>query len=68
MITLYMNQNLFESKVEIITIEKEKIDIWAIGIFAYEFFFLKRPFNSAQKSLKELIKNLKIGKYYIDLK
>ena len=65
---LYMDPNLFEPNVEIKTIENEKVDIWAIGIFAYELFFGKRPFNSPSQSLKELIQILKVGKYYIDLK
>ena len=65
---LYMDPNLFEPNVEIKTIENEKVDIWAIVIFAYELFFGKRPFNSPSQSLKELIQILKIGVYYIDLK
>ena len=65
---LYMDPNLFEPNVEIKTIENEKVDIWAIGIFAYELFFGKRPFNSPSQSLKELIHILKMGVYYIDLK
>ena len=44
------------------------MDIWAIGIFAYELFIGKRPFNSPSQSLKELIQILKIGLYTIDLK
>jgi len=65
---LYMDTNLFEPNVDIKTIENEKVDIWAIGIFAYELFFGKRPFNSPSQSLKELIQILKIGTYQIDLK
>ena len=65
---LYMDTNLFEPNVDIKTIENEKVDIWAIGIFAYELFFGKRPFNSPSQSLKELIHILKIGTYKIDLK
>ena len=65
---LNMDPNLFEPNVEIKTIENEKVDIWAIGIFAYELFFGKRPFNSPSQSLKELIHILKMGVYYIDLK
>lgn len=65
---LYMDPNLFEPNVDIKTIENEKVDIWAIGIFAYELFTGKRPFNSAAQSLKELIQVLKKGKYVIDLK
>ena len=65
---LYMDPNLFEPNVDIKTIESEKVDIWAIGIFAYELFFGKRPFNSPSQSLKELIQVLKKGFYTIDLK
>ena len=65
---LYMDPNLFEPNVDIKTIENEKVDVWAVGIFAYELFFGKRPFNSPSQSLKELIQILKVGKYSIDLK
>ena len=65
---LYMDPNLFEPDVDIKTIEDEKVDIWAIGIFAYELFTGQRPFNSPKQSLKELIQVLKKGYYVIDLK
>ena len=65
---LYMDPNLFEPNVDIKTIEDEKVDIWACGIFAYELFFGKRPFNSPSQSLKELIQILKKGTYVVDLK
>ena len=65
---LYMDPNLFEPNVDIKTIENEKVDVWAIGIFAYELFLGKRPFNSPQQSLKELIQILKRGFYEINLK
>ena len=65
---LYMDPNLFEPNVDIKTIEDEKVDIWAIGIFAYELFTGKRPFNSPNQSLKELIQVLKRGYYVIDLR
>jgi serine/threonine protein kinase len=65
---LYMDPNLFKPNVEIKTIENEKVDIWAVGIFAYELFTGKRPFNSPSQSLKELIEVLNVGKYTIDLK
>ena len=65
---LYMDPRLFEPNVDVKTIENEKVDIWAVGIFAYELFFGKRPFNSPSQSLKELIQVLKRGTYIIDLK
>jgi len=64
---LYMDPNLFEPNVDVKTIENEKVDIWAIGIFAYELFYGKRPFNAPSQSLKELIQVLRRGIYIIDL-
>ena len=64
---LYMDPNLFEPNVDVKTIEDEKVDIWAIGIFAYELFCGKRPFNAPSQSLKELIQVLKKGIYIVDL-
>ena len=65
---LYMDPNLFEPNVDIKTIEDEKVDIWAIGIFAYELFTGKRPFNSPKQTLNELVQVLKRGIYVIDLR
>ena len=62
-----MDPNLFKPNVEVKTIEDEKVDIWAVGIFAYELFTGKRPFNSPNQSLKELIQCLNQGVYTIDL-
>ena len=64
---LYMDPNLFKPNVDVKTIEDEKVDIWAVGIFAYELFTGKRPFNSPNQSLKELIQFLNQGVYTIDL-
>ena len=64
---LYMDPNLFEPNVDVKTIENEKVDIWAIGIFAYELFYGKRPFNAPTQSLKELVQVLRRGIYIIDL-
>ena len=64
---LYMDPNLFEPNVDVKTIEDEKVDIWAIGIFAYELFYGKRPFNAPSQSLKELVQVLRRGIYIIDL-
>ena len=62
-----MDPNLFEPNVDVKTIEDEKVDIWAIGIFAYELFYGKRPFNAPSQSLKELVQVLRRGIYIIDL-
>ena len=64
---LYMDPNLFEPNVDVKTIEDEKVDIWAIGIFAFELFYGKRPFNAPSQSLKELVQVLRRGIYIIDL-
>lgn len=64
---LYMDPCLFEPDVKIEVIENEKVDIWAIGILAFELFTGRRPFNSPSQSLKELIQVLKQGVYRISL-
>lgn len=64
---LYMDPCLFEPDVKIEVIENEKVDIWAIGILAFELFTGRRPFNSPSQSLKELIQILKKGIYTINL-
>lgn len=64
---LYMDPCLFEPDVGIEVIENEKVDIWAIGVLAFELFTGKRPFNSPLQSLKELIQVMKQGVYRINL-
>ena len=64
---LYMDPNLFEPYANISMIENEKVDIWALGIFAYELFFGIRPFDSPRQMLPELIQVLKRGLYIVDL-
>ena len=57
---LYMDPNLFRSDADVITIEDPKVDIWSVGIVAYELFFGKKPFDSKEALSK--------GIYNIDLK
>ena len=64
---LYMDPNLFEPFANINMIENEKVDIWAVGVFAYELFCGIRPFDSPRQILPELIQVLKKGIYTIDL-
>ena len=63
---IYMDPNLFIQNVDIKVIESEKVDIWAIGIFAFELFFGFKPFNPAVQNLNELIKLLQKGLYTIE--
>ena len=46
-------------------IENRKLDIWALGVLAYELFFGKRPFEAF--SLEELSQMYERGLYQIDL-
>ena len=64
---LYMDPNVFIPNVPISVVENEKVDIWALGIFAYELFFGYRPFDPRFQTLLELIKVLQNGKYVINL-
>ena len=64
---VYMDPNLFIQNVDIRVIESEKVDIWAIGIFAFELFFGFKPFNPSVQTLNELIRLLQKGIYVIDL-
>lgn len=64
---VYMDPNLFIQNVDIRVIESEKVDIWAIGVFAYELFFGYYPFNPVVQNLQALIQLLQKGIYVIDL-
>lgn len=64
---LYMSPEMFESNAKTENIENPKVDIWALGVLAYELYFGERPFNSSTGDLNGLIKSLKKGKYDINL-
>jgi len=62
---LYMAPELLSKDCTIIKIEDPKVDIWALGVMAYEMFFGKRPFQAP--SIPTLINAYKKGEYNIDL-
>ena len=62
---LYMSPELFKIDSNLTDIENRKLDIWALGILAYELFFGKRPFEAF--SLDELSQMFDRGIYFIDL-
>ena len=62
---LYMSPELFKIDSKLSEIENKKVDIWALGILAYELFFGKRPFEAF--SIEELSQMHENGFYYIDL-
>ena len=62
---LYMSPELFKIDSKLSDIENKKVDIWALGILAYELFFGKRPFEAF--SIEELSSMHERGFYYIDL-
>ncbi len=64
---VYMDPNLFIPNVPINVIESEKVDIWALGVFAFELFFGYFPFNPPIQNLGTLINILQKGIYVIDL-
>jgi len=63
---LYMSPELFVMETSLRTVEDQKVDIWALGVLAYEMFFGRRPFEA--KSIDELSRMYKIGEYYLNLK
>ena len=63
---LYMGPELFQTESSIKTIENFQVDIWAVGVLAFEMFFGRRPFEAF--SIKELSDMYQTGEYYIDLK
>ena len=62
---LYMSPELFKIDSKLSDIENKKVDIWALGILAYELFFGKRPFEAF--SIEELSQMHERGFYFIDL-
>ena len=62
---LYMSPELFNPSSKIIAIENYKVDIWALGVLAFELYFGRRPFEAF--SIEELSNMYKKGDYYINL-
>ena len=62
---LYMSPELFNPSASIKTIENYQVDIWALGVLAFEMFFGRRPFEAF--SIDELSKMYKKQTYYINL-
>jgi hypothetical protein len=62
---LYMSPELFNPSASIKTIENYQVDIWALGVLAFEMFFGRRPFEAF--SIEQLQAMYKNGEYYIDL-
>ena len=62
---LYMSPELFNPDPSFRTIENFKVDIWAVGVLAFEMFFGRRPFEAY--SIDELSRMYKKEEYFIDL-
>ena len=63
---LYMSPELFKLDSKLSEIENKKVDIWALGVLAYELFFGKRPFEAF--SIEALSKMFDKGTYIINLR
>ena len=63
----YMDPNYFHYKPKLDTLENEKVDIWSLGILAYELFFYKIPFGPWDVPFDKLVFLLNQGEYFIDL-
>jgi len=63
---LYMAPELLSKDCNIIKIEDPKVDIWALGVMAYEMFFGNRPFQAP--SIPKLITIFQDGEYHMDLR
>jgi len=60
-----MSPELFRPETKLSDIENKQVDIWALGVLAYELFFGKRPFEAF--SIEELSKMYDRGTFEIDL-
>ena len=63
---LYMAPELLNINSKLSEIESKKVDIWALGVLAFELFFGKRPFEGY--SLEEISEMYVIGTYKINLR
>ena len=62
---LYMSPELFLMNTSLKTVEDQKVDIWALGVLAFEMFFGRRPFEAG--SIEQLSRMYQKGEYYINL-
>jgi serine/threonine protein kinase len=63
---LYMSPELFRPETKLSDIENKQVDIWALGVLAYELFFGKRPFEAF--SIDELSQMYEKGTYIMNLR
>ena len=61
-----MAPELFLMETPLMTIESQKVDIWALGVVAFEMFFGRKPFET--QSLEKLSKKYQEKEYYLNLK
>ena len=64
----YMDPNMFIPNAGINIIENEKVDIWALGVFAYELFFGCLPFGTYYQDMGTLMQQLRVGRYMVDIR
>ena len=62
---LYMAPELFNPAASIKTIENFQVDIWALGVMAFEMFYGRRPFEAY--TIEQLSNMYKKGEYYINI-
>jgi serine/threonine protein kinase len=60
---LYMSPELFLKETSLMTVEDQKVDIWALGVLAFEMFYGRRPFEAG--SIDQLSRMYAKGKYYL---
>ena len=65
---LYIDPVLFNQNIDRETIHNEKVDIWALGVLAYEMFFYELPFQPFPPKIDKLKAMLDKGQYFIDMK
>ena len=65
---LYIDPVLFNQNIDRETIHNEKVDIWALGVLAYEMFFYELPFQPFPPKIDKLKAMLNKGQYFIDMK